>query len=290
VKQTALTVATLAATAIFLLPTGARADCPACLWDTHDTEGHHAFVAGDLAAAESHFEKAHAAADSFLSGDVRHVESLRDLAMMRERAGDPEGAIAYELRALDAITDGMDRLRFDALGARERLAGATLSIDRLDASATHRAKAIELRQLLYGQNDPYVAAELLDLANIYRELDHLDKAITSTEAAVAIRRANKDAQGENQLLLGAALDTLSTLYIKAGRDAAAAEALAEVVAIDEGHLGPDHAFVAGTMERLAEVLKRLGRDGEADEVSSRAMDIRARTEHAMPESGQPNNE
>ncbi len=272
------------ATAIILSGvSNARADCPSCRWEQRDTEGHHAAIAGDLAAARDRFEQALALSESFLAGDHRQIESLRDLAMVHEKAGEHDLAIAYERRALSAIEDGAERLRFAALGAHERLAEALQAGDQTAESAGHRVQSIELRKSLYGANDPQIAFDLLSLAQAYQQLDRLDQAIESAEAAVTIRQTNPEAAGDNRLLEGAALDALTSLYVAAGRDSDAAQTLAQMVEIDEAYLGPDHAFLAGTMERLVKVLRRLGRDDEADPLEFRAMDIRARTEHQTPD-------
>ena len=255
-------LAIFGAAALLALPLAADdAGCAACAWESHDTSGHHAIADDDLDTAEAAFASALAVAEGFLAGDWRLIESLGDLALVARRRGDAEERLAFaRLYGNEAAVEALDTLGRDA------------------ESEPYRLAALDDRRALFGPEDPELAVFLLDLASHYREMDRIDDAIAAAEKAAAVRLGFAD---EDDRPYAAALDVMARLYVAAGRDAEAAGALADVLAIDEKHLGADHVFVAGVIEQYVPILRRLGREAEADELEWRAMDIRARSEAPM---------
>jgi tetratricopeptide (TPR) repeat protein len=266
------------------VPPAAAAECAECVWERHDTAGHHHVADGELEAAEAAFAAALEATGTFANGDTRVIESLRDLALVRRRAGDDAGSIAYEERALEAIAEATERLGWDRMLANQTLAEIHVRLGNAERAEPHFRAALDQRRVLFGADDPEVAVALLELVNFYRDRGRFDEAIAAAREAVAIREKYA---AEDDRPLAAALDVLSRLHVGAGRDEAAAAALARVLAIDERHLGPDHVFVAGVLEQYVPILRRLGRDEEADRLEFRAMDIRARSEAPLMERPPP---
>ncbi|MDP6954003.1 MAG: tetratricopeptide repeat protein, partial [Alphaproteobacteria bacterium] len=261
------------------VPLAAQAgDCAACAWEKHDTVGHHAIAEEDLDAAEAAFASALEVARGFLAGDWRLIESLGDLALVARRRGDAETELSFRRQALDAVRDAEERLAFARLYGNEAAVEALDTLGRDAESEPYRLAALEDRRALFGAEDPELAVYLLDLASHYREMERIDDAIAAAEKAAAVRLSFAE---EDDRPYAAALDFLAMLYVAAGRDGEAAAALASVLAIDEKHLGTDHVFVAGVIEQYVPILRRLGREAEADELEWRAMDIRARSEAPM---------
>jgi tetratricopeptide (TPR) repeat protein len=272
-------LATFAVTALLALPLAADdAGCAACVWESHETIGHHAIAVDDLDTAEAAFASALEVAERFRAGDRRLIESLGDLALVARRRGDAESEFDFRRRALAAIDDAGERLAFERLYGNEAAVEALDTLGRDGESEPYRLAALDDRRALFGPDDPELAVYLLDLASHYREMGRIDDAIAAAEKAAAVRLGFAD---EDDRPYAAALDILARLYVAAGRDAEAAGALASVLAIDEKHLGTDHVFVAGVIEQYVPILRRLGRDAEADDLEWRAMDIRARSEAPM---------
>ncbi len=272
-------LAIFGAAALLALPLAADdAGCAACAWESHDTSGHHAIADDDLDTAEAAFASALAVAEGFLAGDWRLIESLGDLALVARRRGDAESELDFRRRALAAVGDAEERLAFARLYGNEAAVEALDTLGRDAESEPYRLAALDDRRALFGPEDPELAVFLLDLASHYREMDRIDDAIAAAEKAAAVRLGFAD---EDDRPYAAALDVMARLYVAAGRDAEAAGALADVLAIDEKHLGADHVFVAGVIEQYVPILRRLGREAEADELEWRAMDIRARSEAPM---------
>jgi len=72
------------------------------------------------------------------------------------------------------------------------------------------------------------------------------------------------------------LNNLALLYAQQGKYAEAEPLFKRALAIDEKALGPEHPDVAAIAERLALVLRKLGRKSEAKVYEKQAARIRAK--------------
>jgi len=72
------------------------------------------------------------------------------------------------------------------------------------------------------------------------------------------------------------LNNLAMLYKAQGKYSAAEPLYQRALAIDEKALGPDHDKTAAIAENLAETLRKLGRNSEAEVYEQQAARIRAK--------------
>jgi tetratricopeptide (TPR) repeat protein len=72
------------------------------------------------------------------------------------------------------------------------------------------------------------------------------------------------------------LDSLVTLYYERGEYRKAEPLSARAIAIYEDKLGPNHRALATSVENRAFVLRKLGREDEAEEIEEWAAAIRRR--------------
>ena len=78
------------------------------------------------------------------------------------------------------------------------------------------------------------------------------------------------------------LNSLAVLYHAQGRHIEAEPLFKRALAIYEKALGPDHPIVAMSLENFADLLRRTGRDDEADELEASAKAIRAKDAEENP--------
>ncbi len=82
--------------------------------------------------------------------------------------------------------------------------------------------------------------------------------------------------GESDERLPLSLNNLAWLYRLQGKYAEAEPLYQRALGIYETALGPEHPHVADTLENYADLLRKMERDAEAEEMEKRAKAIRAK--------------
>ena len=82
--------------------------------------------------------------------------------------------------------------------------------------------------------------------------------------------------GASEDLLAASLNNLAAVYRAQGKYAQAEPLYQRALGIYETALGPEHPHVADTLENYADLLRKMERDVEAEEMEKRAKAIRAK--------------
>jgi CHAT domain-containing protein/tetratricopeptide (TPR) repeat protein len=215
---------------------------------------------GDYAGALEEYRGAIATWGRLLGED--HVEiasAWHYMGVVLGLAGDPEGARACLLRALDLRERGLGES--DPLVASTLQALADLAMRSGDPAAEGllvRAQRIWERSL--GPRDPFVARSLLARVRLRAAAGDLASARPLLERALEIRLA---AFGPGHHLVGQARRAMADLLARAG-DAGAALAEAEAaVGILKGALGPAHPEVASALADLGRLQWWAGHSTDA---------------------------
>lgn len=116
-------------------------------------------------------------------------------------------------------------------------------------------RALAIREQFLGPDHPEIAASLNTLAQLYRDQGRYVEALPLAERALALREQVLEPRHPD---LAESLNTLARLYEDQGRDAEALPLVQQAFTILQ-HALPDHPDTTATHERLAALLRRIGR-------------------------------
>ncbi len=139
-----------------------------------------------------------------------------------------------------------------------------------DLSLEYQQKALDIRQSLYGEGHPEVAASYNDMGLVYSTQENYQKALTFYQKA---RRIYEQAYGNNHPKLANAHTNLAVLYGQTGDFVAALEEQERALAIWESIYGNNHPNVAFAYSNLGQVHTALGNDLLAQEYQKQALEI-----------------
>ena len=146
--------------------------------------------------------------------------------------------------------------------------------ENYQAALPHFHTALQLAEDKYGPDDPQVAIELNNLAEVYRLMGNYDAAEPLYERALELDEQNLDADSPE---LATSLNNLALLY-RAQNRLPEAEALYErSLDILQNSLGPRHPKVAKSLNNLAVLYDAQGRRSEAATLIERAVTISQET-------------
>jgi len=133
--------------------------------------------------------------------------------------------------------------------------------------------ALKIYQAVHGENHADVAATLNNLGVLHRLYGQYAEAEPLLTRALAIKE-NLLGPDHPDVALGAA--NLGQLWVAQGQPEKAEPYYRRALAIRQKTLGASHPEVAKTLEDLANVLRKLGRNNEAVALDLQARDIRAK--------------
>lgn len=146
--------------------------------------------------------------------------------------------------------------------------------ENYEAALPHFRKTLQLAEERYGPEDPKVAVELNNLAEVYRLIGDYEAAEPLYQRALAMDENNLDAGDPD---LATSLNNLALLY-RAQDRLSEAEALYErSLDILQDSLGPRHPNVAKSLNNLAVLYDAQGRRAEAATLIERAVSISQET-------------
>ncbi len=133
-------------------------------------------------------------------------------------------------------------------------------------------RALELAEAQFGRNNPALAVELNNLAEIYRLLGRYDEAEPLYRRALELDERQLSTRPD---ATATTLNNLALLYRATNRYEEAEQLLTRALALFEKALGPDHPSVAKTLNNLAVLRIAEGRPELAIPALHRALEIAA---------------
>lgn len=138
----------------------------------------------------------------------------------------------------------------------------------------HFKTALEIRKRLLGEQDPFIAYSLNNLALAYTEIPELDEAYHIHEQAIEMRlRANSDR-------IGNSYSNMCSLLLRMGKHDEAEEMLMRCPSLkdltDETFLNTGNPRFVGDMVILSRIRAAQGRPEDALRLASKALDFRQR--------------
>ena len=159
--------------------------------------------------------------------------------------------------------------------AQAQVADATKAYElvaagRLQAALPYFQRELDARAAQLGPNNPELATDLNDLAEVNRRLGRLEVAETLYQRAIAL---DEKAGPRNAAGHATSLNNLALVYKAQGRLAEAEKLHARSLRLLEDTLGPNQPEVALGMNNLAVLYRDEGKLGDARQLQERAVAI-----------------
>jgi tetratricopeptide (TPR) repeat protein len=129
-------------------------------------------------------------------------------------------------------------------------------------------RALEIRERLFGQNDPVVADTRVGLALVYSQKNRLAEAAELDISAIAAYQERRETTN-----LPVALNNLGRIRVEQGHPKEAEQLFRRAIALWEHQLGPTHPNVAAGLTSLGLLLCSRSKFNEAEPILRRARDI-----------------
>jgi len=139
-----------------------------------------------------------------------------------------------------------------------------------DDALPHFKRALSLAEARFGADDPRIAVELNNLAEVYRLQGDLEKAETLYLRVIEL---DKQALAADSPDLATSLNNLALLYRAQDRLDEAEKLYEQSLAILQGALGHHHPKVAKSLNNLAVLYNAQGRSADARELLDRAVAV-----------------
>lgn len=141
---------------------------------------------------------------------------------------------------------------------------------RYEEAKPYFQRALDLAEARYGSDDPAIAVELNNLAEIHRLTGELDRAEALYRQAIALdERAGRQSSPE----FATSLNNLALVQRAQGRLAEAEKLYTRSLNLLEQALGPHHPDVARSLNNLAMLYRAQGRPERAEPLQERALAI-----------------
>jgi len=145
---------------------------------------------------------------------------------------------------------------------------------KFSEAAPIAAKALNLREQIFGPQHPEVAKSLNNLGDLYRLSGDFAKARPLLERAMAMFEKEP---GIDERGLANCLNNLAVLYRESGEYTKAESLFQRAVAIREKVLGPESAELADTLSNFGDVYRYTGDAAKAEPLYQRAIKIFEKT-------------
>jgi tetratricopeptide (TPR) repeat protein len=229
-----------------------------------------AAAAQDYPRAEQGLLKAVREAESFGPNDIRVGSTLNSLGLVyRAEKKFSEAEAAYR-RAL-VIMEAAYGESIDVANVNFNISGVMFDLGHQADALPNVRKALAIYEKLLGDSSLKTAAALCMEGDAYRIMKRYPEAETSLRRCADIREMDAGLESNE---LADALYSLALTLIGEGKFSAAEPRLAIAERIREKTLGITNALLARTMEDHAAVLKELGRDKQAEKLTTIAAAIR----------------
>ncbi len=207
---------------------------------------------------------------SALSAAEQDARQAMSSAKAHQKAGRLDEALAAYTRARDLRRQ--DPAARAALAVSEyRIAEVLESQLRYGEALAASQRALALDEATLGNRHLQVAIDLLQQAQLQRQLGRFDEALASRRRALEIR---KERLGEDHPAVADALDSLSWHLQEMGRYGEALPLAQRSLAIREARYGAAHSKVAESLNSIAAIYNMLGRHQEALSLEERVLALR----------------
>jgi serine/threonine-protein kinase len=219
---------------------------------------------------------------------AHHAEVVRNFVLDLFEEASPDNANGRTLAARDLVDAGARRAdaglsddqdtRIELLGVVGRLYDA---LGAAAESAAIRERRLELAAARYPPGDLRLAQARIDLAGSERDGDHIDRARTLIQAALADLRSDDDA---SRALRARAIGTLGTIERNASHFDDASRLQRERIALLREMRTTPPGDLASALDDLASSEMRSGRYADAESGAREAMRLLEADAHAKPSS------
>ena len=237
-------------------------------WQAARTAGIAALARDDVPGAAQSFEAALAIAEATDAGDRRLSETLVSLAEVRfAQSRDDEAEMLYRRAlAIDESIFGADSA--EVAETLRLLADLLFFQDRYDDAEPLYLRALTIAEQLPAPESAIAA--LNGLGRFYNFVERESEALAYLERSLALQTERDDPE---QLELAATMDAMAEAHFYLDGLDDSEMLYRRSLTLRESTLGPNHSAVAGSVRRLATIVRMLGRGAEADELTDRALDI-----------------
>jgi serine/threonine protein kinase/Tfp pilus assembly protein PilF len=227
---------------------------------------------GKYAEAESHYRRALALWEKSLGTDHPQVAITQNyLGSLYTTMGRHDEAEPLLRDSVPVLEKALGPEHPSVASSLSSLAAHYAELGRYAEAEPINERALSLREEALGPDHPDVGRSLNALANVYRDQNRLAEAEPLYRRALGIG----EKIGTDDPMVGWTLHELAKLHARQGKTAQAEQAYRRALSIREKALGADPTAVAETLEDYAELLRNIGRSGEAVQMEARAKSIRA---------------
>lgn len=244
-------------------------------WGKQIKEALQAQRKGDLKAAEKKLLAALLVTEDFNAEDPRAAYTLDYLATLYQQDERLEEALPVYERALKGFDKTLGPNSEESLSEAGRLAEAFESAERWSQAEPLRRRLLEAVKAGGTKDGAGLAQAESDLALSLDAQKKYDEAGSLYESALQRR---KIALGEESAEVGETLNNLGRLWLMKGDAVKAEQLLRQALAVDTKVLGPQDPGVADDLHRLASILRKAGKDAQAQEADAKAEAITAAVE------------
>ena len=211
------------------------------------------------------------------------------------KSSDPATTDGKALTVREAMDRGVERVRkgrgedpaVEAL-LLDTAAGVYRNLSLFDKARELFGEALAIRRVTFGSEHMEVAETLHNLASLEKRKRNFERAEQLMREAIGIQRRSFPG-GHRDLARGLAnlaLLAAERAYEAEGEERAAllskSEAICrEALEMKERLYGPDHLELTETLNKLALILKAQGRNGEAEQVAGRCLDLHRRFDEPL---------
>ncbi|XP_048023743.1 tetratricopeptide repeat protein 23 [Megalobrama amblycephala] len=257
-----------------------RVSCLNCFLTIHQTLGSAALLLGNLAEAESNFQKAEIVTGDIVAQEAMGKEDRVDteyeiftnLARVYQRQGRPEKALSQCERALEMLQEGaqLSRICF----VYRNMAAIEQAQGHLDRAIEHlqQAHSIALSQSPGGLEGAQIAHSLALAYSSTSEPHHNDSAARFFEECIS---AYRSALGQQDTLTLSAQDDFSHFLLLTGQQERCAEIQRESLSLKKSTFGELSAEVAEALQLIGGVEMAQGQMRHAYRTLKKCLDIQS---------------
>lgn len=223
------------------------AEAELCRGDLLDRSGDHA--AGEAALEAAHFMASTADDDRvFIASAIALTHVTVDMGHLTDGVRWGRAAHARLMRSPSAGDDVVWAELYSSLGLLHLARG------RYSEAVTMHRSALERRERAYGTVHPYVADDLINIADSYRLLGETDRALELANRAFELQELTL---GLDHPTVTDALAQLSVLYTDVGAHAQALDLITQVLDRYQRALGPEHPLIGVALNNIGSIHLRM---------------------------------
>jgi tetratricopeptide (TPR) repeat protein len=200
--------------------------------------------------------------------ETSNISLLNGIALLDYNIAEYAGARQSMERAISIIESSHEENTADAATSFATLGAVLEAQGSANEAESWFLRALEIRERLFGQNDPAVADTRVGLALVYHRENRLAEAAELDIGAIAAYQESHEAGS-----LPSALNNLGRLRTEQGRPKEAEQLFRRAIALWEQQLGATHPNVAAGLTSLGLLLCSRGKFNEAEPLLRRARDI-----------------